>query len=51
MMGGRAADDLPVMEMASRANPRYRPTPLSSTIPVPLEMSMAAIWGTISASR
>lgn len=35
---------LPVMEMASNAKPRYFPTPLSRTIPVPLDMSMAPIW-------
>lgn len=34
----------PVMEMASNAKPRYFPTPLSRTIPVPLDMSMAQIW-------
>ena len=36
--------DIPVMEMARRAKPRYFPTPLSRTIPVPLEMSMAPIY-------
>jgi hypothetical protein len=36
-------EDVPVIAMARRANPLYRPTPASRAIPVPLEMSMAPI--------
>jgi len=36
--------DVPVIAIARRANPLYRPTPASRAIPVPLEMSMAPIY-------
>ncbi len=38
------------MEMARRANPRYLLTPLSRTIPVPLEMSIAPIFAITSSA-
>ncbi len=47
---GASEVDLPVMEMARRANPRYLLTPLSRTIPVPLEMSIAPIFAITSSA-
>jgi hypothetical protein len=37
-------EGVPVIAIAKRANPLYRPTPASRAIPVPLEMSIAPIY-------
>lgn len=40
----REWQNIPVIGIASNAKPLYLPTPFSSDMPVPLEMSIAAIY-------